>query len=301
MARPAATAASSKGSAGAVLGVPAPREGRVTTARRRAITRYLATGQVDTLYPAWPGGPFIGGQRARKELAEALIDEVNRRARGRRGRRLARGLDLTAFTRAKVEPMVRGLFPAQERKVVLGLVEHSVVFFTRSTIERILREERCPSTAWALANLYLRSLGAEPLGDEEMSIVGFSQETTCYVSMNYFAQGERFADFVVHEAAHVFHNCKREAVGLPATRRREWLLEIDFRMRETFAYGCEAFSRLCELGKTPRERRRLLGELLEGPMPPDERVDPEVYREMLEEAVAARHGWQRILARCEPG
>jgi len=56
------------------------------------------------------------------------------------------------------------------------------------------------------------------------------------------------SDYAIHEAAHIFHNCKREMIGLPATRRREWLLDIDYAKRETFAYACEAYSRILELG-----------------------------------------------------
>lgn len=67
-----------------------------------------------------------------------------------------------------------------------------------------------------------------------------------------------FADYVVHEAAHVFHNCKRATVGLPATRRREWLLDIDYRKRETFAYACEAFSRMVALGGSQAQQREAL-------------------------------------------
>jgi hypothetical protein len=54
----------------------------------------------------------------------------------------------------------------------------------------------------------------------------------------------QFADFVVHEAAHVFHNCKRFTVGLPETRTKEFLLPIDSHQRETFAYACEVYSRI---------------------------------------------------------
>lgn len=48
-----------------------------------------------------------------------------------------------------------------------------------------------------------------------------SEETTCYVSVEYFRDHDPCADYVVHEAAHIFHNCKRATVGLPETRRRE--------------------------------------------------------------------------------
>ena len=107
----------------------------------------------------------------------------------------------------------------------------------------MLREESWLSTAWTLANLYLSSLDAEPLGNGASRVVGISQERTCYVSTEYFATESRFADFVVHEAAHIFHNCKRGSIGLAETRKREWLLDIDFGKREAFAYGCEVYSR----------------------------------------------------------
>jgi hypothetical protein len=118
--------------------------------------------------------------------------------------------------------------------------------------------------------------------------------------MEYFAEKHRFADFVVHELAHVFHNCKRGTIGLPETRTREWLLDIEFRKRETFAYACEAHSRLLELGSTPASRRALLDGLSAGPMPHDETVSGDEYLDILREAVAARNGWKRILARCAP-
>ncbi|XYI02075.1 hypothetical protein ACMHYB_20790 [Sorangium sp. So ce1128] len=37
--------------------------------------------------------------------------------------------------------------------------------------------------------------------------------TACCVSPAYFHENDPFADFIVHEAAHVFHNCKRKTVG----------------------------------------------------------------------------------------
>jgi hypothetical protein len=62
-----------------------------------------------------------------------------------------------------------------------------------------------------------------------------------YVSPEYFAEDDPFADFIVHEAAHIFHNCKRVTIGLSETRTKEWSLDIEHRKRETFAYSCEAY------------------------------------------------------------
>ena len=179
-------------------------------------------------------------------------------------------------------------------------LERSVVFLTPDTIEEVLRRQRWPHAAWDLANIYLGSLGLRLLGPTAPRVVGMSEERTCYVSMEYFAQRDRFADFVLHEVVHVFHNGKRETIGLPETRTKEWLLDIEFRKRETFAYACEAYGRTWELGTDRTSRKALLEELLAGPMPNDETVEKDEYLDILREVVAVRNGWKRILARCAP-
>lgn len=230
-------------------------------------------------------------------MHEALVEAVLQRAAGGTKKLPRVPRNLRAFARKKVEPMVRGLFPERERAQVLAMLEHSVVFLHPDNVEQLLGSEvTWLSTAWDLANMYLSSLGAEMLSDEAHSIVGLSEETTCYVSLDYFRETQPLADFVVHEAAHTFHNCKRDTVGLKRTRRREWLLDIEFTKRETFAYSCEAYSRLLELGRTRAERTALLDEHEHGPMPID-RVDEEEYIDILREAVSARSGFKRILKR----
>ena len=59
------------------------------------------------------------------------------------------------------------------------------------------------------------------LSESAPQILGLSEETTCYVSPEYFAESDPFADFIVHEAAHIFHNCKRGTVGLRQTRTKD--------------------------------------------------------------------------------
>ena len=106
--------------------------------------------------------------------------------------------------------------------------------------------------------------------------------------------------FVVHEAAHIFHNTKRGTVGLRETRRREWLLPIEYRKRETFAYACEVYSCIVRQSSRPSERRDLLEELKHNALP-DDRVDVEEYLDVLTEAVSRRNGWKAILERCSTG
>ena len=144
------------------------------------------------------------------------------------------------------------------------------------------------------------SVGCERLSRDAPNIVGLSEETTCYVSGAYFRSQDAFADYIVHEAAHVFHNCKRATVGLKETRRRDYLLDIDYRKRETFAYACESYSCIVARGGTAADRRAALDAHADGSLPGGESIDVDEYLDILQEAVAARNGWKRILQRCAP-
>ncbi|MGB8932192.1 MAG: hypothetical protein WCC48_13190 [Anaeromyxobacteraceae bacterium] len=264
------------------------------------IRRFLKTGESDMMAFAWPGQSFSQrAQQAHHDLEEALIAEVERRARGKRAHSLPADFDPVSFTRARVEPMVRGLFPEREWSTVLSTLERSVVFLLPGNIADVIRAEGFLHEAWAIANLYLGSIGARLLGDGAPVIVGMNLGTRCIVSAGYFEVEDRFADFVVHEVAHVFHNCKRERLGMRSTRYREWLLPIAFRKRETFAYACEAYSRIIALAKGAADRTALVEEHLTRGGFPDDRVDTAEYADILREAVRARNGWKRILARCE--
>lgn len=121
-----------------------------------------------------------------------------------------------------------------------------------------------------------------------------------YVSMAYFDEADLCADFIVHEVAHIFHNCKRATVDLPVTRRREWLLDIDFRKRELFAYACEAYSCILAAGETREGRIDAVARHVEGELPSDETVDIDQYLGLLAEAVSSRNGWKVIFRRCSP-
>lgn len=267
----------------------------------KEIQRYLRKGEHDASFLGWPGEDFMArGQHGHAALLKALISTVRKRTTRATVPTALANMDVVTWTRAKVAPMVRGLFPRHEYATVLDVLGRSVVFLTPANIETVLREMRWLGTAWDLANLYLESFGAELLSKHAPRIVGLSDEMTCYVSADYFREERRFDDFVVHEAAHVFHNCKRRTIGLRETRRREWLLEIDFVKRETFAYCCEAYSRILALGGGPSARKILLSEREQGLRLSEDRVDVAEYLDILREAAAARNGWKRILARCSP-
>jgi len=240
------------------------------------------------------------GRRQDADLRAALVAEVRRLAKGHSHELVPANVGIE-LTRAKVEPLVRGFFARAEQDVVLATLEKSVVYVTSETIESIILKHRWDRSRWDLANMYLLGVGAKMLGKKAARIVGMSEETTCYVSPDYFAEdGDPFADFIVHEAAHIFHNCKRRTIGLRETRTKEWLLDIEFRKRETFAYSCEAYARIVARARNPAERRELAAEYGSKLRISAERVDPAEVASIVAEAASARNGWKAILARCAP-
>lgn len=265
----------------------------------KEIGRYLRTGDADLDSRAWPGDFMERRRRQRADLRGALVEEVRRLAHGRAHEPLPANVGVE-FTRAKVEPMVRGLFTRAEQETVLATFEKAVVYVTSDTIEPIILNQRWDRSAWDLANLYLLSVGAELLGEEAPRAVGISEETTCYVSSAYFAENDPFADFLVHEAAHIFHNCKRRTIGLRETRTKEWLLDIEFSQRETFAYSCEAYARIVARAQRVAERQALAAEYGAKRRISEARVDPAEVANIVAEAASARNGWKVILARCAP-
>lgn len=263
--------------------------------------RYLRTGGHDVFCAHWPGANFLECARnADQALRQALISAVKDRSQSARMPAGLLGLDVEGLARRKVSPMVQGLFPAVEQQPIIEVLSHSVVFLDPGNIEPVLSSVPFLRTAWDLANLYLLSCDACPLSDEAVPIVGFSEGKMCYVSMAYLQTQGRLEDFLVHEAAHVFHNCRRATLGLSNRGKREWLLSIDYYKRETFAYACEAYSRIIEIGATRAARVQLAAEITDKEMPPDDRVDTKDYRRVLGEAVEVRNGWRRILASCAP-
>lgn len=165
----------------------------VNPALESEIERYLKTGDHDEYYRAWPeGGMLLRAQKVSAVLRDALIDAVRTRARDGVEPALALNADLEALTRAKVSPMVNGLFPRTEQAVVLSVLEKSVLFLTAENIPQVIEDCGFLNTAWKLANLYLTSIGAPCLSDEAPLLDGLSEGTMCYVSMRYFSQTDRW-------------------------------------------------------------------------------------------------------------
>jgi hypothetical protein len=269
--------------------------------RAQEIQHFLATGSYDLLCQAWPGRHALkrihAGEAA---LRSALAEALSQRTKGLIFPSLPPGFDAGRFVLGKVSPMVCGLFPAKERQAMLDLFEQALVFVSGDNIAALIRDTRNLCAAHQIANLFLGSLGLPALDGQRAGFVGFSEETKFYVSMTYFKDTDPFADWVVHEAAHVFHNWKRAYAGLPETKTRNFLLNIAFAKREVFAYACEAYARILEKAKSPADRRRLHTEYVAKWVPHCDEPDRKELVAALASAIEARNGWKRILAHCSP-
>ena len=265
------------------------------------IERFLETGESDMMCFAWEGANHLERiKRGNEEMLTALVTEVRRRAGRARMSAALRDVNTKELALRKAEPMVRGFFPKTEREQVLRLLDDCIVFLTPDNIESVMRDCDWLSTAWNLANIFLNSLGSEALSESKNGIMGLSEEQTCYVSPAYFTEDHPFADYVVHEMAHVFHNCKRQDAGLKEIRNKEWLIDIDYSSRENFAYACEAYSRILERSRGPSERNSLAGQF-KGFGIKDHRVDNERVTEIVRAASRRRNGWKEILEHCRKG
>jgi len=100
------------------------------------IQTYLETGYRDPNRWGWPGSNFMEQEiNAERILRDALIDKVKQRLSGLPCLTSPPAVDLVSLTRAKVMPMVDGLFTEDERPTVMTALEKSVVFFTPDSIE----------------------------------------------------------------------------------------------------------------------------------------------------------------------
>jgi hypothetical protein len=83
----------------------------------KEIQRYLRNGEHDVLSLAWPGGNVAArAQHGHAALLGALISTVRARTMHATVPKALADMGVVAFTRAKVAPMVRGLFPCPHRE-----------------------------------------------------------------------------------------------------------------------------------------------------------------------------------------
>ena len=114
---------------------------KLSAANKGAIKHYVKTGKYDPNDRNWPGKNFTEAlTNADNVMQEGLIAAVLKKAPRVAQLPTPPISDLVALTRAKVLPMVSGLFPSAERAIVMKILEASVIFLTPENIECVLRD-----------------------------------------------------------------------------------------------------------------------------------------------------------------
>src|SRR6266849_7965388 len=104
---------------------PGRHDAQMTETQRtvaQEVERYLRTGESDPYRSAWSGGFLARERRAHDDLRKALACEVRRLTAGHKHELLPES-DTLSLTRAKVQPIVRGLFPRAEQDLMLAMLE----------------------------------------------------------------------------------------------------------------------------------------------------------------------------------
>jgi len=115
-------------------------------ARRAAVQHFLHTGEYDPKFPAWSGNVIERESKATADMLQALVAEVKKLS-GRIHVSFLFPPTLVAFTRKKVEPMVRGLFRRDEQEAVLAVLESHWSFSPPRTSKRC-----CSECTWPTAH-----------------------------------------------------------------------------------------------------------------------------------------------------
>lgn len=140
---------------------------------KTAIQEFLRTGDHAPLFLQFPGNDHLDSIRGGHcTLVDALLAEMQSRASTVAPSRLTvLPLDIQAFSRQKVEPMVRGLFKRADQEAVITILESYVVFITPDSAPLLIKHDDL-HTAWLIANLYFRNIGADPISEHSPPIVG---------------------------------------------------------------------------------------------------------------------------------
>jgi hypothetical protein len=204
-----------------------------------AVESFLMTGEHDPQFPDW-----AGNLAARRAAGSAAMRDMLVRVTRWRAHRAPLSLgrsppDAIARVRARIAPLVEGLFDPDDAAMLLSTLPQRVVVLTPATFAAQVADLPL-RMGWDLSNVLLDAVGAPPLGDDAPELDGLCDAGRAFVLPSALLSDEPFPDVVVHEVAHLLHVVPAAEVGLAQVRGP--ILPIPPRERETFAYACEVWA-----------------------------------------------------------
>ena len=260
-----------------------------------SVERFLASGEHDPRFRSWEGSAAERRQRGDAQLRRILQRIVGWRAQHAPLPPQDPPDDATAQVRARVTPMLRGMFCADEADLLVAALPQHVTVVTVAGFPDLAA--RLPlALLWRLANLLLDDMGAPPLADDLPQLEGFCEDGRAWVLPRAFDQDSTrdgvpvVSDTIVHEVAHLLHEVRRDQVGLAPGRRR--ILSIAPAGRETFAWTCEIWA--C-IARQPDAAVDRVTALLSQAHLVDPRVDhTRLHATLLRAAAEPQRAWAHI-------
>lgn len=260
--------------------------------RSDAVERFLATGEHDPDFRAWPGARAARRAAGAAALAQVLRRVVDWRARHAPLAQSAAPSDPGAAVRARIAPLITGLFRPERAAALIALLPLRVEVLTTRSLGQ--RGAALPlADQWSLANLLLDDMGAPPLADDTPQLDGICADGRAWVLPRAFAPGPPYTDVIVHEVAHLLHALSARDLGIGASGRP--LLRVAARDRETFAYAAEVWACVTRAASDPPARRDSVQRFERGAAAADARVDRGRLLAVLDAAARAEDdGWGAI-------
>jgi hypothetical protein len=258
-----------------------------------AVERFLATGEHDPHFSDWEGD-VVERRRAGTSVLREVLTKITRwRAQRAPIRSVTVPADAEARIRARIEPMLRGLFGA-ETEPLLDRLPTRVVVVTPATFAALPPEVPL-RTAWDLANVMLDDMGAPPLSDDTPALDGLCAAGRAWVLPRALVSDAPFPDIVTHEVAHLLHTLSRADLGLDGPAGP--ILAIPPRRRETFAYACEVWAGATRAGGSRAVVARNVADWRASSEAVDVRVDRAELDPLLDAALAdPLRGWATLRA-----
>jgi hypothetical protein len=260
--------------------------------RSDAVERFLATGEHDRDFRAWPGPRPERRAAGAAALSKVLRRVVDWRARHAPLVQTSTPRDVISQVRSRIAPLITGLFRAERAALLLERLPARVEVLTARSLAQ--RGAALPlDSQWLLANLLLDDMGAPPLADDTPQLDGMCADGRAWVLPRAFAPGPPFTDVIVHEIAHLLHTLSPHDLGIGTSSRP--LLRVAARDRETFAYAVEVWACVSRASDVHASRWESIQRVEQGIAAADARVDRGRLLAVLAAAVqAGDDGWGTI-------
>jgi hypothetical protein len=190
--------------------------------------------------------------------------------------------------------MVRGLVQKEWQDVALRELSNRTFILNFQGAKAAIQAELSTSYMRAAWKILWACFGDYSLAPDDIQIDcdGISAGAFAHVRWSAYENSDPYSDVIVHEAAHLLHYLKPEHYGFRVRRGQERFVDVEFKCRELFAFGCEAYTRA--LMKGARKSRTAFAENMGAEAFSFSQDNIDEVATLVASAARARNGWRVI-------